>query len=57
LFAEYGTRIQGFYSFDIYSRQNKLPNKKPPHYDAKQDRNAEAAVLSEQHKGEIMKMQ
>ena len=26
-------------------------------YDAKQDRNAEAAVLSEQHKGEIMKMQ
>lgn len=41
----------------FYSRQNKLPNKKPPHYDAKQDRNAEAAVLSEQHKGEIMKMQ
>ena len=30
-----------------YSRQNKLPNKKPPHYDAKQDRNAGAAVLSE----------
>jgi len=30
-----------------YSRQNKLPNKKPPHYDAKQERNAEAAVLSE----------
>ena len=26
-------------------------------YDAKQDRNAEAAVLSEQHKGKIMKMQ
>jgi hypothetical protein len=40
-----------------YFRQNKLPNKKPPHYDAKQDRNAEAAVLSEQHRGEIMKMQ
>jgi hypothetical protein len=26
-------------------------------YDAKQDRNAEAAVLSEPHEGEIMKMQ
>ena len=43
--------------YAFHSRQNKLPNKTPPHYDAKQDRNAEAAVLSEQHKGEIMKMQ
>lgn len=41
----------------LYSRQNKLPNKKPPHYDPRQDRNAGAAVLSEQHEGEIMKMQ
>lgn len=41
----------------LHSRQNKLPNKKPPHYDPKQDRNAGAAVLSEQHEGEIMKMQ